>query len=295
MKFPFTLPPVEPGGANPEWTGHNFSVNGKSVPVLSYSSNAEGWSDELTYLHELHAGENHFIDIASRQLALAAILRHQQPTAPITILEVGCSSGYMLKALKNKFPQAMVIGSDVVYQPLVDLSQNLLNTPLFQFDVTQCPLPSNCVDVIVMLNVLEHIENDKLALEQIHRILKPGGLLVLEVPAGPHLYDYYDKALQHFRRYRLADLCKLLTENKLRVEQKSHLGFFIYPAFALVKKLNQRKADLSQEEITHLVANSIKRTKQNLLLKWLIQLELALQKFISFPCGIRAVVLAKKH
>ena len=61
-----------------------------------------------------------------------------------------------------------------------------------------------------MLNVLEHIEDDNEALMQAKRILKPGGILVLEIPAGPHLYDIYDKFLRHFRRYNLSGLTNQL-------------------------------------------------------------------------------------
>ena len=84
------------------------------------------------------------------------------------------------------------------------------NTPLLQFDLTQCSLPDSCIDVLIMLNVLEHIEDHEKALSQARRILKPNGLLILEVPAGPHLYDVYDKFLHHFRRYTQTNLTSLV-------------------------------------------------------------------------------------
>ncbi|HTC13560.1 MAG TPA: hypothetical protein VK692_05030, partial [Chthoniobacterales bacterium] len=52
----------------------------------------------------------------------------------------------------------------------------------------------------------EHIDEDFKALQEIYRILKPGGLAHIEVPADPSSFDFYDEVLMHFRRYRLGDL-----------------------------------------------------------------------------------------
>src|SRR5205085_10979289 len=126
----------------------------------------------------------------------------QLHTSLPVILAVGCSSAFLHRDLRRELPDASIIGADYVRGPLDDLHRSMPDIPLLQFDLVQCPLPSESVDVVVLLNVLEHIENDAGAMEQVARILKPGGAAVIEVPAGPHLYDVYDKVLMHFRRYR---------------------------------------------------------------------------------------------
>jgi hypothetical protein len=70
---------------------------------------------------------------------------------------------------------------------------------------------------VVLVNVLEHFEDDAAAVSHVARVLKPGGVAVIEVPAGPQLFDVYDKYLQHFRRYQLADLCRLVERAGLQV------------------------------------------------------------------------------
>ena len=55
--------------------------------------------------------------------------------------------------------------------------------------------------------MLEHVEDDQAAIRQVYRILQPGGVAVIEVPAGPDLYDIYDRQLMHHRRYRCAMCC----------------------------------------------------------------------------------------
>ena len=61
-----------------------------------------------------------------------------------------------------------------------------------------------------MLDVLEHLSDDDRALSEVHRILKPGGALILSVPAYQHLWSAHDEALHHFRRYEKAGLNQVL-------------------------------------------------------------------------------------
>jgi ubiquinone/menaquinone biosynthesis C-methylase UbiE len=286
--------PRIPGATEaPAWSGKEFTIGAKRTPVLAYGDTESGWSDELTSFHEETAGENHPIDCASREHALEQLSRHLRPAGVPTILEVGCSSGYMLKAMRRRFPAAQIIGSDYIKAPLDELARHESGIPLLQFDLTQCPLPEASVDAVVMLNVLEHIADDNAALRQCRRILKPRGIVVIEVPAGPHLYDAYDRKLMHHRRYRLNELDKQVAAAGFEVLDRSHLGFFVYPAFRAVKLRNQRKPP-SIEEDTRVVQTRIKDTGKSRVLRWAMQCELALGKRCSYPFGIRCLVTARK-
>ncbi len=74
------------------------------------------------------------------------------------------------------------------------------------FEEQAAKFPQGCRDTIVLINVLEHIEDDDLTLAEIFRVLRPGGHLLLFVPALPFLFSKLDAAIGHYRRYRLADL-----------------------------------------------------------------------------------------
>ena len=153
-------------------------------PLLAYTVGDSGWTDDLTTFHEDNAGSDHFIDRASRAHALAQVKRHAHGPAPV-VLEVGCSSGFFLEELRRKMPHALIMGADYVRGPLDQLAARRQDVPLLQFDLTKCPLPDASVDVVVLLNVLEHIGNDEAAVREVSRILRPGGAVVIEVPAGP--------------------------------------------------------------------------------------------------------------
>lgn len=292
--YPF--PPIKMQDIHPQWQQGCFVMGDQSVLVLDYLAGRDnfGWSDGLTDFHETEAGDNHFIDQASRADALRELHRHIKKPDPV-ILEIGCSSGYMLEAIRQDFPCAFVMGADIVREPLERLAKKMPHVPLMRFDMTQCPLPDASVDAIVLLNVLEHVEADDKAMAQIKRILKPGGVAIIEVPAGPHLYDIYDKILMHFRRYTKSSLKALAKSAGMKVRRSSHLGFFLYPGFWFVKKRNRSK--YTQANITTMknqVAQNIRSTRQNPLLSWLMSVELWLGKWLPYPTGIRCLMTCSK-
>ena len=187
------------------------------------------------------------------------------------------------------------MGTNVVIDPLLNLTKTSPNIPLLHFDLTRCPLPESSVDMAVLLNVLEHIDNDTLAVRQLYRILRPGGFAIIEVPAGPELYDIYDEMLMHYRRYKLPGLRRLILDSHFTILRQSHLGFFLYPGFFMVKKLRGKKhADIPREEIPALVSHNINQTRDNPLFHALMNLELAVGKVIPYPFGIRCLITAQK-
>lgn len=73
-------------------------------------------------------------------------------------------------------------------------------------------------DTVVALNVVEHIDDHELAIRNAHRLLRPGGRVVILVPAYQWLYNALDKELGHFRRYTKKSLGEVLSGEGLRVE-----------------------------------------------------------------------------
>lgn len=293
MNFPFHLPPVPSSPDVPAWTGQGFRVGEKMESVLSYAINDSGWTDELTDFHETSAGDVHYIDIASRRNALSRLRKWVKSGKPV-IMDIGCSSGFLLRDIREAFPQAEVVGADYVVGPLQKLARKHPDWPLIQFDLTTCPLPDECLDAAVLLNVFEHIGDDALAVSQLHRMLKPGGVAVIEVPAGPELYDVYDKQLMHFRRYDLTGLKTLLSNAGFEVHDASHIGFILYPAFAWTKIRNKKYLDLPDEEQRKIVGRNINFARENPVMDFIMSAEAAFRYRVPFPRGIRCVAVARK-
>lgn len=291
IEFPW--PPLEPGGPRPIWTGSGFTVGGQSHPILEYSRNETAWDADLTGFHEATASSDHPIDLASRREAVRRLTAAVGGSHP-SVLEVGSSSGFLLPDLRRAFPAGCVIGSDAFPDALRARAARGSGFPLLQFDLTRCPLPDSCLDAVVALNVLEHIEDHAAALAHVRRILKPGGVAYLEVPAGARLYDIYDELLRHHRRYTASSLRALAREAGLQVHWLSHLGFFVYPGFVLAKKRNQRLLAGSPEAKREEVARNITSSRRSLVVAAALDLEQRLGRAVRFPFGIRCLCLLRK-
>src|SRR5713226_8563468 len=289
-----TFPPVSAGEDSPVWNGGAFVRAGKSTRVLAYEVGESGWSDELTELHESATESGaHFIDVASRNHAINE-LKRTLGTKPVSIMEVGCSAGHLLADMRRCLPNATLTGGDYTLGTLLKLGEKMPGIPLVRFNLADSPLPSDTYDAMVLLNVLEHIEDDVAASRHIARMLKPGGFAVIEVPAGPELFDDYDRQLQHFRRYTLAGLCKVIEGAGLEVERRNYLGALIYPAFYLAKKLSQSSPKPAEEREQHVTSAIGATSRLNPIGHVIMALEEAMSRAIEFPRGIRCVVTARK-
>ena len=290
--LPFRLPPTNGSLEEPLWNGSVFVVGTSSLPVAEYSENGEGWSDELTAMHENVSGGRHPIDIASRHDAISQVrlyIRHPQSV----ILEIGCSSGFLIKDLVESFPKAVVVGADVVKEPLYRLSRELPGVPLFRFDLLRCPLPDQSVDILIMLNVLEHIDDDVGALKKALNMLKPGGYLVIEVPAGSFLYDDYDRELCHFRRYDSTEIKRKLNEVGFEVVRHSHLGLVLYPAFVCIKLFSKVVGSIMGKR--NVVNDQARMTARSSLVRVIMEFESNYLAHFKLPFGIRSVSVARRR
>jgi SAM-dependent methyltransferase len=288
-----SFPPPPDASSPPVWTGTNFLVDDTQQRILCFEVGASGWSDELTEFHEDIGDEDHYMNVASRENAISRLARWLSAREPV-ILDIGCSSGYMVKAIRRRFPHATVVGADYAKGSLEKLGAAVPDLPLLQFDLAHCPLPDRSVDGAVLLNVLEHIEDDDAAMRHVFRILRPGGVAVIELPAGPDLFDIYDRQLMHHRRYRMRELEARLRGHGFNVVDRTHLGFFLYPGFWAVKKRNRRYLKASLEEQRAIVLGHMRQSRDSRLMHMIFRLEGHLRNWIYLPLGIRCVVTCQR-
>ena len=132
-------------------------------------------------------------------------------------LEIGCGSGGILKSTSAQFITSSVIGSELNYNVL-KMNNNKENVPLIQLDA--CMMSFNeSIDFIGIYDVLEHIQNDFTVLQEIYKILKPGGKVLITVPQHQWLWSQFDLVAGHHRRYNGSELCKQIQNAGLIVEQ----------------------------------------------------------------------------
>ena len=256
--------------------------------VLEYSTNTTGWTDELTEMANHHIDINHPIDLASRELCIDFLENFEKSKKKI-VLEIGCSSGNLIKNIKNK-KKYNYIGSDAIKNEILKLTNIYTDIPFIVFDLLKNPFKESFCDSIIMLNVLEHIEDDDSALNEVNKMLNKNGLLIIEVPSCKMLYDNYDKQLLHFRRYNMNEIIKKLEKSGFSIEKKTHLGFLIFPLFFFIKIFNIFFYKLFKNK--NIVVKQAKASN-NYFLKKLFLFEKKLKNF-NLPFGIRCYICARK-
>jgi len=135
------------------------------------------------------------------------------------VLDLGCSGNSILFNLNGVNHKSFL---DIALIPLKQYirKSNLNNTRenVFNFyhpicaAITHVPYRRKVFDVVFALDVLEHVENDVLAIKEIHGIMKLGGILIITVPHGMKYYSNQDKIIGHYRRYETRDLILIFRE-----------------------------------------------------------------------------------
>jgi 2-polyprenyl-3-methyl-5-hydroxy-6-metoxy-1,4-benzoquinol methylase len=111
--------------------------------------------------------------------------------------------------LSDKFPSNRVIQINLIEEKFEETYSDYLET----------------FDSIFALNVVEHIQDDQLAIQNCKKLLKPKGILIVLVPAYQFLYNELDKSLDHFRRYNRASLNAIIHKNNLTLVKSFHFNF----------------------------------------------------------------------
>ncbi|MEB3356649.1 MAG: class I SAM-dependent methyltransferase [Synechococcales bacterium] len=139
------------------------------------------------------------------------------------VLEVGCGNGNFSVLIAPHCQKLVALDLDESYvQQTQTRLRDYSHVEVLAADATefQC---DRTFDTIVMLDVLEHIEDDVGTLRALGRLLKPGGQLLVKVPALEALYSPMDRAIGHYRRYRQTTLADTFTAAGF---QKPHVWRF---------------------------------------------------------------------
>ncbi len=137
------------------------------------------------------------------------------------ILEIGAGMGNLTE---NFLPRDQYVASDIHHLHLETLKSRFANNKrvsVHRLDITsweECSQFEGSLDTVVCLNVLEHIEKDKLALDNMYKILEAGGKAIILVPHGQRFYGSIDEAVGHFKRYDKDGLKQVMEESGFSVD-----------------------------------------------------------------------------
>ena len=241
---------------------------------------------EQTY-HRFESGHWWFL---GRRHILRALVAQEGVDRQSRILEIGCSAGLLMKELQaDGFGQ--VKGIDISPDAIALCRSAGLDA--FLMDAQKVELPGETFDIIIASDVLEHLADEDEAVQYWKRLLKPGGLLVIFVPAFMLLWGHHDEANKHHRRYRRQQLVKLLVSSGFKIERSSYWNSLLFGPVAAIRLLRRAWPDQAapngQGDLSEPPA------VVNRLLASLLKLEnLVLRLGINWPFGASVLALARK-
>lgn len=243
---------------------------------------------ELNRYDQVYKNETTYWWFKGRRKLLEDIFKNLPHGSSTKILDVGCCTGFNLHTL-SKFGK--VYGADVEKKAVEYCKKRGLKRISFLKNGLKLPFKDNFFDVITCLDVIEHVKEDKKYLEELRRILKPGGTLVLFTPAINLLWSQLDVRSHHIRRYNIENLSKIAKSAKFIIKDIKYFNYLLFLPVLPIRlfqkiplfKDNGLGADL-------VVGNKL----INRILYYIFYVDVWSLKWLSPPIGISILLIAKK-
>ena len=248
---------------------------------------------DLTYEAKYHQLEEQHWWFASRRDAVYELIQQLNLSPEAAILEIGCSGGPLMQRLRRQ-GYTHLTGIDVS-APAIELAQARGVPNVSVMDGAALAFADASFDLVIASDVLEHIEDEGRALREWTRVLRPGGQLLVFVPAHAYLWSAHDVVNHHFRRYSRAGLVAAMQGTGLHVVRSSFWNAALYlPTAALRLGKRLLGADPVAEAATstgdlHQFSGSLNR----LLLSW-VRAENFVLRHLGLPIGVSVFALARK-
>ena len=200
------------------------------------------------------------------------------------ILDVGCGTGANLIML-SKYGDAE--GVDVSEDALAFCRERGLDKVRLGAG-EELPHEAGTFDLVTAFDVVEHMDDDLAGLKEMHRVLRPGGRVLLFVPTFMFLWGLQDDVSNHRRRYRLSELRRVLEQAGFEIERTTYANITFFFPILLVRKLMRLTGIKSESE------NNINVPALNGILGRVLGAESSILRLMNLPFGVSGLCVAKK-
>jgi SAM-dependent methyltransferase len=227
--------------------------------------------------------------VGMRSIFLSLLDGQYRARTDLKILDAGCGTGAMLRHL---IPYGRVVGVDISPEAIrLATSREVEGCELIQSSLTDLPFDGEAFDLVTSFDVICCIDEADLAFSELSRVLKPGGRVILNLPAYNPLRSEHDLAVHIKKRYTKADVGDEVEKVGLTVERIANANTLLFPVEAVVriaKKLPAKSASEARSDL-HSLPSAINRSLAHVLFleRWLL-------RKIDLPFGLSVVCVARK-
>ena len=226
----------------------------------------------------------HWWFTARRRILDGVIERIVRPPRNARILELGAGTGHNLGML-SRFGEVEASELDPIAR---ELASERLGRPVVEAALPDLGMfPAGTYDMVALLDVLEHVPDDKGSLKAIYGLLKPGAALLLTVPINPWMWSAHDVAHHHHRRYRKSEIRKLAEDAGFEIELLSPFNSLLFPPIAAVRLAGKLTGKDDSDD-------AMPSEPVNKLLDTVFGLERSLIGRLPMPFGVSLVAVLRR-
>lgn len=244
--------------------------------------------DKTLYHNINQVEETHWWYKARRNIIFDSFKRvvaiYQNPK----ILDIGCGTGFNIAYL-HQLGYHQVLGLDFSPDALEYGRARQLNE-LICGDAEKLPVHPDCCDIVLTLDIIEHLKDDRGALSEIFRVLRPGGTLIVFVPAFQFLWSFQDEISHHQRRYTVRELREKILQSGFELKKLTYVNSLLFPIVwfgRMVLKAFPRRFKITSE-------SQMNPTWMNGILYYIFLTELPLLRFMDLPFGVSILCVCRK-
>jgi SAM-dependent methyltransferase len=187
-------------------------------------------------IHEMYRLEDHHWWFIGKRLLVDALLDGVLRPGRVRLLDVGCGTGGVLAHLREG---VSTVGVDRSVQALAYCRQRGLDAVACA-DAHRLPFAPASFDAVLLLDALEHVADEAVLLDAVRDLLRPGGSLLISVPAYQFLWSKHDEVLHHVRRYTGRSLRRALDASGFSIRRLTYTNVAALPLAVLVRGILAR-------------------------------------------------------
>jgi SAM-dependent methyltransferase len=239
--------------------------------------------DPLLIRQHLELEESHWWFVGRRRIVLNVLERYLKHGERLDVLDAGCGGGATTDSLAKYGNVTGLELEEVAVEYAHERGRNVI-----QGSIETLPFENGSFDLVLALDVIEHLPNDLQALQELHRVLRPEGRLLVTVPALEMLWSGHDEANGHYRRYTADELRRQVELAGLHVAISTYFNTFLFPPIFAARALWRLRRKHTGSEV-FMVPSFLNKTFSRIfsLERWVIGRA-------RLPIGVSTLCLARK-
>ncbi len=240
---------------------------------------------DIVYHIQYQTEDTYWWFIARNRIVMSLIDRFCKKSIDGYLLDIGCGTGGFSKLISENYKVAGLDTSPIALE--YAKKRGLKN--LFLGLLHDFPKNDYKIGGALMLDVVEHIEDDKKVLREVYDLLPENGWFFVTVPAYMWLWSIHDTKHMHYRRYTKRGITKLMEEAGFDVKFSSYFNTFLFPLAVLSRLFNNITGKNNTETAIDEVSPFVNKIFKNIFLA-----EVSFLKWMRFPFGVSIAVVAQK-